>query len=338
MHYSFYIILTFIGCCTNVYFLEILTNKVPGSGNMITLAQFLFISVKGFIQESRFGTKKSIIPLNKYLSLVIMFFVVSVLNNYALNFNISMPLHMIFRSGSLIANMILGMIIMKKSYSMREYVSIFMISVGICMCTMASANEKSPTKNNESNDTLKNEEEFSDFFWWVIGIIMLTTALVLSACMGLIQEKLYKNHGKHPNEALYYNHVLTLPMFIFLFNDIKVQYNAFNNSEPYDLMFFSLPIIWIYLIGNTLTQYVCIKSVFVLTTECTSLTVTLVLTLRKFTSLMISILYFQNPFTTTHWIGSAFVFGGTIMFTNILKNAYNQLFAMKNVPEKGKTE
>ncbi len=48
--------------------------------------------------ESRCGTKKSVIPLSKYMSLVVMFFIVSVLNNYALNFNISMPLHMIFRS------------------------------------------------------------------------------------------------------------------------------------------------------------------------------------------------------------------------------------------------
>jgi len=335
MHYSFFIVLTFIGCCTNVYFLELLTNAVPGSGNIITFAQFLFISVKGFIMESKFGTKKSAIPLNKYLSLVLMFFVVSVLNNYALNFNISMPLHMIFRSGSLIANMILGIIIMKKSYTIREYVSIIMISIGICICTMASANE-----NVKSSETVSNthEKEFSDFFWWIIGIIMLTTALVLSACMGLIQEKLYKSHGKHPDEALFYNHVLTLPMFLFLFNDMKVQYDLFNKSDPYDLVLFSLPLIWIYLIGNTLTQYVCIKSVFVLTTECTSLTVTLVLTLRKFTSLMISIIYFQNPFTNMHWIGSVLVFGGTIMFTNILKKIYQKFTEKTKNVQKGKTE
>lgn len=78
--------------------------------------------------------------------MVTMFFTVSVINNYALNFNIAMPLHMIFRSvridafhprcqmfliitdlrgwpaflcslqGSLIANMILGIIILKKRY------------------------------------------------------------------------------------------------------------------------------------------------------------------------------------------------------------------------------
>jgi hypothetical protein len=39
---------------------------------------------------------------------------VSVTNNYALNFHIPMPLHMIFRAGSLMANMIMGIILLGK--------------------------------------------------------------------------------------------------------------------------------------------------------------------------------------------------------------------------------
>lgn len=62
----------------------------------------------------------------------------------------------------------------------------------------------------------------------------------------------------------------------------------------------------------------CISSVFVLTTECASLTVTLVVTLRKFVSLIFSIVYFQNPFTVYHWIGTILVFAGTIIFTEIV--------------------
>ena len=42
-----------------------------------------------------------------------------------------------------------------------------------------------------------------------------------------------------------------------------------------------IPRLLLYLAGNTLTQYICISAVFVLTTECASLTVTLVVTLRK---------------------------------------------------------
>ena len=73
----------------------------------------------------------------------------------------------------------------------------------------------------------------------------------------------------------------------------------------------------LYLLGNVVTQYVCISSVFVLTTECASLTVTLVVTLRKFLSLIFSIVYFKNPFTVFHWLGTGLVFGGTLMFSDI---------------------
>ena len=92
-----------------------------------------------------------------------------------------------------------------------------------------------------------------------------------------------------------------------------------------------IPVIWFYLLGNVLTQYVCINSVFVLTTECSSLTVTLVLTLRKFTSLMISILYFDNPFTMWHWIGTTLVFIGTLLFTNILKIVKDSYYGSTSV-------
>lgn len=69
---------------------------------------------------------------------------------------------------------------------------------------------------------------------------------------------------------------------------------------------------------TNLLRYMCIRSVFILTTECASLTVTLILTLRKFLSLIFSILYFRNPFTIYHWTGTILVFIGTLIFTEIL--------------------
>jgi len=64
-------------------------------------------------------------------------------------------------------------------------------------------------------------------------------------------------------------------------------------------------------------RYVCIRGVFILTTECASLTVTLVVTLRKFLSLIFSILYFQNPFTEWHWVGTGVVFLGALLYTEV---------------------
>ena len=78
-----------------------------------------------------------------------------------------------------------------------------------------------------------------------------------------------------------------------------------------------IPRLWFYVIGNCITQFICIRSVFVLTTEFSSLSVTLVVTLRKFLSLMVSIFFFQNPFTLYHWIATVLVFTGTFIFLDL---------------------
>lgn len=45
------------------------------------------------------------------------------------------------------------------------------------------------------------ESASSVFFWWVMGIALLTVALFISARMGLYQEVLYKRYGKLPDEV-----------------------------------------------------------------------------------------------------------------------------------------
>lgn len=131
----------------------------PGSGNLVTFAQFAFIALEGFIFTSKFGREPLRIGYSSYIFLVVMFFVTSVCNNYAFDFNIPMPLHMIFRAvsyfltqifelrfqnkkiplqGSLIANMIMGIIILRRRYDFSKYLSVVMITLGIVICTIIS--------------------------------------------------------------------------------------------------------------------------------------------------------------------------------------------------------
>ncbi|XP_029471103.1 UDP-xylose and UDP-N-acetylglucosamine transporter [Rhinatrema bivittatum] len=305
--------LVFLGCCSNVVFLEMIARRFPGCGNIVTFAQFLFIAAEGFIFEADFGRKKPAIPISYYTVMVAMFFTVSVVNNYALNLNIAMPLHMIFRSGSLIASMALGMIILERRYSTAKYMSIALVSVGIFICTFMSAKQVTSQANSSE------EDGFSAFLWWLLGIASLTFALIMSAKMGIFQETVYKQFGKHPREALFYNHFLPLPGFLLFAPDIYNHALLFSQSESFHepVLGLKIPVMWIYLLMNVITQYICIRAVFILTTECTSLTVTLVVTLRKFVSLIISILYFQNPFTAWHWVGSGFVLLGTLLYTEM---------------------
>ncbi|XP_033102484.1 UDP-xylose and UDP-N-acetylglucosamine transporter-like [Anneissia japonica] len=329
----------FIGCCSNVIFLELLVTTYPGCGNLVTFAQFLIISIEGFIFTTKFGTVKPEIPVINYCYMVVLFFLVSVVNNYAINFNISMPLHMIFRSGSLIANMILGIIILKKKYTIKKYLSILMISMGICICTIMSAQTVSRESNKHKHyedEAESDSNEAKDFIIWLIGIGMLTFALFMSARMGIYQEVLYKKHGKHPREALFYSHAIPLAAFVFIGKDIIHHASLFSQSEPVPIpvLGVEVPILWLYMLGNCITQYVCIRAVFFLTTECSSLVVTLVVTLRKFLSLIFSIIYFQNPFTFYHWIGTGMVFGGTLIFLGFVEKVSNAIWPVAKKEEK----
>jgi len=327
-------------CCCNVVFLELLVRKDPGIGNLVTFSQFLIIGVEGFIFTTKFGTVPPKVPFSSWLVLVIMYFLVSVTNNYALSYHIPMPLHMIFRAGSLMANMMMGMAILGKRYKTVKYVSVIMITLGIATCTVMSATSRVSLKTGKAvfaepinvndtevnsaeviklNEALEEEVENTRLKQMIIGIGLLTFALFLSARMGIYQEVIFGKFGKHAKEALFYTHALPLPGFLLLAPDILHHWQICVASEPVPLPLLGteVPVMVLHLIGNVIPQYLCISAVFVLTTECPSLTASLVLTFRKFLSLLFSIWYFQNPFTVAHYVGASLVFCGIILFSDI---------------------
>jgi len=329
------ILVCLISCCCNVVFLELLVRQARGIGNLVTFAQFLLISTEGFIFTTRCGTIPPRVPFNSWLLLVVMYFLVSVTNNYALSYNIPMPLHMIFRAGSLLANMLMGMLILGKRYTRLKVVSVVMISLGIATCTLVSTVSRVSIKTGKVvfpeplNDTeahspdverykaMVTEQEAEGGGGMVVGICLLSFALLLSARMGIYQEVIFSRWGKHlAKEALFYTHALPLPGFLLLWPDIALHWSVCLASEPLPALF-GLPVMVAQLVCNVLLQYSCISAVFVLTTECTSLTASLVLTARKFVSLLFSIWYFQNPFTPLHWVGTGLVFAGILLFSDI---------------------
>ncbi|XP_058807968.1 UDP-xylose and UDP-N-acetylglucosamine transporter-like [Phymastichus coffea] len=324
------IFFVFLGCCSNLFFLEALMKEDPGCGNLLTFCQFTFIAIDGFLFTSKCGTVQLKIGIKDYMVLVVLYFFSSVLNNYAFNFNIPMPLHIIIKSGSLIANMIMGMVILKKRYTIGKYLSVLMITVGIIICTIMSGKEVKSTAPGAAD----TPPSYDDFFWWTVGVIIMTVALFISARMGIYQEYLFGKYGKQAREALYFTHLLPLPLFVTLTKDLYTHTVIAWNSPQLiiPIIGIAIPRMVAWIIGNVLTQYMCSSAVFVLTTECASLTVTLILTLRKFSSLVFSIIYFNNAFTIYHWIGTFLVFIGTFIFTETvlkIRNAMQSQFTGK---------
>ncbi|CAG9540211.1 unnamed protein product [Cercopithifilaria johnstoni] len=302
---------TLAGCIGCMYFVESIAKEQPSSMNLMTFSTFLFISLEGLIFTSKFFAVPNKIPIRAYLPTVITFFSVNVINNQALNFHVPVPLHIIFRSGSLLASLILTKILQGKEYSLRKYVAVLSITVGIIMCTTATAHLE---KTDQQKTVVDIEKHYRE---WIIGIVMLTTALLASAYLAICQETMYKTYGKHTEEAMFVIHSASLPFFAFMGEDIYKSAVAFSLSYPVDILGFRIPHMWVYLAATCLLQWMCISFVYRLNAIYESLTVTMVVTIRKFLSLLISILWFRNPFTLAHWIGAALVFTGTLAFADI---------------------
>ena len=298
-----------LSCCFNVIVLELLLKEDPNMANTMTFCQFLFVSLVLFATHSRFGSRTLSVAPIYHAVMVAFFFLSNVINNWVFKFNISLPLHMIFRSGSLLANMLLGVILMNKRYSSIKYFSVVMITVGIAMATLSSA------KMVHSNRAGSDQEAETEFSVWLLGILMLVFALVSSALLGLTQEKFVSRFGKHPQEAMYMSHILPLPGFVIFIPELLANFSNFSNSTPINMYLLSFPKMWLLILLNVSSSFLCLKSIFSLTTEAPSLTVMLVVSLRKFISLLFSVLYFQNPFTLYHWVATVLVFSGTFLFS-----------------------
>ncbi|KAG0011699.1 golgi uridine diphosphate-N- acetylglucosamine transporter [Podila clonocystis] len=330
---------------------------------MITFAQFICVSLYGLsqhlqwpvVQEWRSSSPSSgstsatqpptsnglwwyiphlqerKIPLTRWLAIVIMFFVTSVLNNLSLAYKISVPLHIIFRSGGLMVGMLLGMLIMKKRYSASQIFAVTIVTIGVIYATTSAKtndSSKTPPSNSAGGGGGVSTGDYA------MGVLMLTIALIISSLLGLLQEATYQKYGSEWREGLFYSHFLALPMFLVFHEDIMTQLRIFNRSTPipllqlvrqvapylptklaYYLSSITIPRLWIFLAVNTLTQFMCISGVHRLTALSSALTLNFVLNLRKFTSLLISVLYFNNSFGFEMAVGSNLVLLGTIMYS-----------------------
>jgi UDP-xylose/UDP-N-acetylglucosamine transporter B4 len=160
--------------------------------------------------------------------------------------------------------------------------------------------------------------------------------------------------GKHPSitkqkapeaawqESMFYLHFLALPMFYFVRQDLTAQFHSIHIGParalptfsrfpllafvpldklpqlPFQLPTLHVPAAYLPLLLNTLTQLLCVAGVHRLTTAVSSLSVTLVLVVRKATSLVLSVLVLRAGATgDVHlmWFGACLVLLGTVGYS-----------------------
>lgn len=121
--------LIFVGCCSNAYYLESSTSQIPNLGTLITFLQFLFTMLLALPSQlesassSSSGDKRGLagirwrrnrVPLSRWGVQVLLYASTTLLNNTAFAYDVPMPVHIIFRSGGLVVNMLMGWLVRGK--------------------------------------------------------------------------------------------------------------------------------------------------------------------------------------------------------------------------------
>lgn len=310
---------------------------------------------------------KRVIPLRSWLIYTGFFVTVNLLNNWAFAYKISVPLHIILRSGGPVASMVIGHLYNGKSYSKGQVSAVAMLTVGVIAAALADARAK-----GQSIDIgyTGSDSSITDA---IIGFTILALAMVLSAFQGIYADRLYEAYGRsHWKEALFYSHILSLPLFIPSYPHLSTHleslyaspsllaelkrfttkcgramgatqsfgnggslatsvsltnsnvnwaidatssvFEDLKNSKALHTTLDSVPAHVFYLMMNALTQYLCIRGVHILSAKSSSLTVTIVLNIRKLVSLLISIRLFGNNLAPGVLLGALFVFVGGALY------------------------
>ncbi|KAI2790403.1 UDP-N-acetylglucosamine transporter yea4 [Penicillium oxalicum] len=343
--------LIFGGCCTNVFALEAIIKQLPTAGPLITFAQFTLcalFTLPHFLSLSagprNLFMSPRVIPLRSWVVYTAYFVSVNMLNNWAFAYKISVPLHIILRSGGPVASMIVGYIYNGRRYSRGQVVAVALLTAGVAAAALADAQAKGQSIDLPSTtaDAGGREVDEVSLMTTATGFTILALAMVLSAFQGIYADRLYGKYGRdHWKEALFYSHALSLPLFATSYPQLLSQWRIVASSpsllsivsswnvtdtsstvvsqsivsivataQQHKLLASFLdkvPVQVAYLTMNALTQYVCIRGVHLLSAKSSSLTVTVVLNIRKLVSLLLSIYLFGNDLASGVLVGAVLV-------------------------------
>ena len=166
------------------------------------------------------------------------------LNNFAFGYNISVPVHIILRSGGSVTTILVGWI-WGKHFSNMQVVSVGMLTVGIIIAAMADAQSKVFSHSSfplivlhlmgldQGKSSASSTEATTTTF--LTGLSILFVAQVLSAIMGLYTQSTYAIYGPHWSENLFYSHFLSLPLFLPFALPLYAQFKRLLDSPLLEL-------------------------------------------------------------------------------------------------------
>jgi len=221
---------------------------------------------------------------------------------------LSYPTKVILKASKLIAVMPLGVVVLNKHYSLREYISAAILIIGIVLFTLGDRAIAWLTNvtfvPEESHPAAGGADDSAHQL--LFGCILMGASLIADSILGNLQERTLERYHCAPQELVLYNSLVgfALLSIVTLFNGeliTAVQYCIGNPGAFGRLLLL------------TTTGY-CGVSVYLVLIKVSGIFVaTVVATVRKFLTILLSFMLFPKPFTLAHGIGLICVFGGVLL-------------------------
>lgn len=325
-----------LGCQVNMFTLERIVTTPYGRQFGVPLSVLQYVAVATFAAVLSLTRRRPSdgwgggitlaarrVPMRSLATMGCIFALVTVLNNGVLEVpGISMPIHTTFRSSSLIVSVLSGWLLFGKRYSWPQVGCVVLVTLGVTALTLAlSSGGTSPPKTMNGGVTARRT--------WLsdapvmVGVAMLFTSVVLSAALGNYQDATFAQLRKRAEqlpalaaslkerplwkEAMGFVHVIALPATL-------VPYGVGRFLDDVHQL---PPELYVDVAANIVSQCVCIRGVYVLVESSSALQMTMLITIRKFLSLMFSVAYFEHykSFTWVHVAAVAAVMVGGTLFS-----------------------
>ncbi|CAE6181635.1 unnamed protein product [Arabidopsis arenosa] len=282
--------------CTSGFFFGYLVNGVCEE-YVYNRLQFsfgwYFTFIQGFvylflIYLQGFTTKHIVNPMRTYVKLSAVLMGSHGLTKGSLAY-LNYPAQIMFKSTKVLPVMIMGAFIpgLRRKYPVHEYISAFLLVLGLILFTLADA-QMSPN--------------FS-----MIGIMMITGALIMDAFLGNLQEAIFTmNPETTQMEMLFCSTVVGLP---FLFVPMVLTGEVFRAwtacaQHPY---------VYGVLVFEAMATFIGQVSVLSLIALFGAATTALITTARKGVTLLLSYLIFTKPLTEQHGSGLLLIAMGIVL-------------------------
>ncbi|TFY83301.1 hypothetical protein EWM64_g711 [Hericium alpestre] len=304
LDYSLMVSLVFGGCCSNVWAYEQLLRIEPRIGSALTFSQMLFITIQQLPSHLTWTPwprlKPRQVPLSRWMLQVVMLASGSLLNNWVYAFEVPLTVQIVFRSAGLAVSMLFGRVLLKKRYSAPQIIAVALVSVGVIIATLS---RPSSTVSSASTENLSQ---------YALGIIMLTASLFLTGILGLLQEQTYQKYGPCWREGVFYT--------------VKYGLTSLGAASG------AIPIPYLVLGANLLSQLVCVSGVNQLTSSVSSVSTQVVLTTRKAISLLFSVWWFGNGWNAQLGLGAGMVFAGSFWYSRVSADAKSVSTSASDTP------